>query len=197
VKIGIAAAFLALALPAAALAKGPTEALISGPGLAKPLKLGGPGGWTDGSPMAELTSRAGFFQVVWGGQPGQTLTKSPTKDLGPRYRVVYVVPGPSGTNDRIHQDLYPFAKGGALTYTPRGQRFFDTRRTLGGWFRVVPPLTATLVAAGLPRPTPPIAPTAGREGNSRPRWPLPIAALFVLVAFGTVAVRRRTRTAPA
>jgi hypothetical protein len=197
VKTEIAAAFLALALPAAALAKGPTEATISGPGLARPLHLGGPGGWAEGSPMAELVSRAGFFQAAWGDERGRILTKRPTKDLGPSYKVVYVVPGPSGKDDRIRQDLYPFARGGALTYTPPDQRFFDTQRTLGGWFRVVPPLTPTLVAAGLPRPTPRAAATAAREGDSRRLWPLPIAALFVLAALGAVTVLRRMRTAPA
>jgi hypothetical protein len=197
VRVIVAGALLALVLAPAAAAKGPSEATISGPGLARPLLLGGPSGWAEGSPMAELVSRAGFFQAAWGDDRGRILTKRPTTDLGPRYQVVYVVPGPSGTNDRIRQDLYPFAKGGALTYTPRGQRFFDTQQTVGGWFRVVPPLTPTLVAAGLPRPTPPAAPTAAREGDSRRLWPIPIAALFALAALGTVVVLRRTRTAPA
>jgi hypothetical protein len=154
VRIGIAVALCALVLPAAALAKGPTAATITGPGLAKPLKLGGRTGWRPGSAMEALVRYGGFFQVAWGGQPNRTLWKSPTRHLGRRYRVVYLVPGPSGRDDRIRQDLYPFAQGGPVTYTPAGQRFFGTKRTLGGWFRAQRQLTRALVAAGLPRPVP-------------------------------------------
>ena len=195
-RTGIAAVFLALVLPAGALAKGPAEAIITGPGLAKPLKLGGPNDWAEGSPMAELTTRAGFFQVAWGGQPGRTLTESPTTRLGPRYDVVYLVPGPSGRDDRIRQELYPFAKGGAVTFMAPGQRFFDTRRTLGGWFRVVPPLTPTLVAAGLPRPKDPAEQTGGgRQSESARAWP--VAAILLILGVAAVALRRRFRPAPA
>ena len=74
--------------------------------------------------------RGGFFEVAWGTQPRRVLAKSPTRNLGPKYSVVYVVPGPSGQNDLIRQDLYPHAKGGPVTYTPAGQPFFGNRRTL-------------------------------------------------------------------
>lgn len=149
-RIRIAVALCALVLPAEALAKGPTTATISGPGLAKPLKLGGPRGWNTNSPMAILANDGGFFQVGWGTQPARALAKSPTKSLGPKYLVVYFVPGPSGQGDRIRQELYPYAKGGLLTYMRAGQPFFRTRRTQGGWFRPRPRLKAALIEAGLP-----------------------------------------------
>jgi hypothetical protein len=193
VRIGITVALCALALPAVAMAKGPTQATIAGPGLAEPLKLGGPNGWRAGSPMEVLTTGGGFFQVAWGGSPGLTLAKSPTARLGPKYRVVYVVPGPSGKDDRIRQDLYPFARGGPLTYTPPGQPFFDTRRTHGGWFRGAPDLKRVVVAARPPSPGHLPASADEDSGLPRARWVLvPILAVAAVALVGT---RRRVRAA--
>jgi hypothetical protein len=152
VRIGIAVAVCALMFPAAALGKGPTSATITGPGLDRPLILGSRNGFRPGSAMATLVTYGGFFQVAWGTQPNRILRDSPTRRLGPKFLVVYTVPGPSGPDDRVRQNLYPFARGGPVTYTPAGQRFFDTRRTRGGWFRAQARLTRALVAAGLPRP---------------------------------------------
>jgi hypothetical protein len=196
VRIGIAVALFVLALPTVALAKGPREATIAGPGLAEPLKLGGPNGWRAGSPMEVLTTGGGFFQVAWGGSPGRILARSPTDRLGPRYRVVYLVPGPSGQDDRIRQDLYPFARGGPLTYTPPGQPFFDTRRTHGGWFRGAPDLKSVLGAASPPSPG--RRPPASAEKDSGP--PLALWALvpiLALAAVGLIGIRRRVRAASA
>jgi hypothetical protein len=47
-RIAVAAMLAALVLPAGALAKGPTGAIITGPGLEEPLKLGGLNGWRQG-----------------------------------------------------------------------------------------------------------------------------------------------------
>ena len=52
-------AVAALALPAAANAKGPSEATITGPGLGKAIKITGPE--SDGSPMMNLAEVAGLF----------------------------------------------------------------------------------------------------------------------------------------
>ena len=194
-RIGIAALLFALALPAVALAKGPTQATVAGPGLAEPLKLGGPSGWRAGSPMEVLTTGGGFFQVAWGGSPGRILAKSPTSRLGPKYRVVYVVPGPSGQDDRIRQDLYPFARGGPLTYTPPGQPFFDTRRTLGGWFRGAPDLKRVVVAARPPSPGRP--PASAGEDSGPPLALLGLVAVLGLAAVALAGTRRRIRAASA
>lgn len=198
-RIGVAVALCAVALPSTALAKGPTHATITGPGLAGPLTLGGPRGWTQDSPMAALTNGGGFFQVAWGGAPGQIRANRPTKRLGPRYRVAFLVPGPTGKDDRIRQDVYPFAHGGPVTYTPAGQTFFGTRRTQGGWFRAAPELTAKLVAAGLPRPGPRATLTAV-DSDEAPT--LALAALVLVLAFAlagatAIALRRRARPEPA
>lgn len=196
-RIGIAVALCALVLPAAALAKGPTAATITGPGLEQPLKLGGgPHALRNGAPMEVLMTRGGFFQVAWGGQPGRTLRKAPTTSLGPKYRVVYLVPGPSGNDDRIRQDIYPFASGGPVTYTPAGQPFFDTRRTIGGWFRARPQLTTMLVAAGLPEPAEGGTPAADDDA-SPPVGLLALVATLGLAGVAAIAFRRRARPASA
>lgn len=196
-RIGIAVALCALVLPAQALSKGPTAATITGPGLAKPLKLGGgPNALRNGEPMEVLMNHGGFFQVAWGSQPGRTLAEAPTRSLGPRYGVVYLVPGPYGKDDLVRQDLYPFARGGPLSYTPAGQPFFDTRRTRGGWFRARAELKTMLVGAGLPEQAPDGAPAAGDDAS-------PPVALFALVAalalagIAGAAFRRRARPASA
>jgi hypothetical protein len=46
-----------------------------------------------------------------------------------------------------------FAAGGAITYTPPGQRLFDSEEPApGGWFVADTALTDLLVAAGVPVP---------------------------------------------
>ena len=195
-RIGIAIALCALVLPATALAKGPTAATITGPGLEKPLKLGGgPNALRNGAPMEVLMNEGGFFQVAWGTQPSRVLAKSPTTRLGPKYRVVYFVPGPAGQTDRIGQELYPYARGGLLTYTRSGQPFFVNRRTQGGWFRARPRLKTALIEAGLPASAPAAAAAKSDDGS-----PVALAALpvgLVLVGAAAFALRRRARPATA
>jgi len=150
--------------------------------------------------MTVLTTRGGFFQVAWGGQPERTLPAPPTRKLGPRYRVVYLVPGPSGQNDRIRQDLYPFAHGGPVTYTAAGQRFFKTRRTLGGWFRAGSELKAAVLEAGIPRPgneARGASPPADSAENRSITWLAAVLALLALAGGTTVVARRRARPAAA
>ena len=195
-RIGIAIALCALVLPATALAKGPTAATITGPGLEKPLKLGGgPNALRNGAPMEVLMNEGGFFQVAWGTQPSRVLFKSPTRRLGPKYGVVYFVPGPAGQTDRIRQELYPYARGGLLTYTRAGQPFFGNRRTQGGWFRARPRLKTALIKAGLPASAPAAAAAKSDDGS-----PVALAALplgLVLVGAAAFALRRRARPATA
>jgi hypothetical protein len=150
VRIAIAVALVALVAPAAALAKGPSEATIAGPGLAKPMRLTWPADGRSGSPMDVLVNGGGFFQVAFGTDRNRILRRAPTARLGRKYVVRYLIPRPSGPGDVVRQDLYPFATGGPVTYTPAGQRIFGTRHALGGWFRAAPRLTRVLVAAGLP-----------------------------------------------
>jgi hypothetical protein len=88
---------------------------------------------------------------MYGQTPSATLTAQPQGSvLGPRYRIVYVVPGPNAIRSRVVQFFYPYAKPVPLTYMKPGQTYWGTRKTLGGWFRSSTALTRTLVRAGLP-----------------------------------------------
>jgi hypothetical protein len=142
----------ALVLPAAAAAKGPDEAKISGPGLGKTLIIRGDSEST-GNALANFTMNAGLFPAVFDQTPNPMLPGRPKGDLGPKYTIDYHVPGPNGEAYRIIQDLYPYAHGGAVTYLRPGQKIFDMH-TRGGWFLGGLPLKLTLQNQGLPAKAP-------------------------------------------
>ena len=141
---------MSLLLAGAASAKGPNAATITGPGLATPLKLS----YTrvaSRAAMGKLTMDGDFFRQAFTAFNGGSRAKRPLGSLGPRYLVVYTVPGPHG-NSFLRQKLYPYADVGAVTFMPKGQRFWGTRHTFGGWSKGSQALTDSLVAAGLPAP---------------------------------------------
>jgi hypothetical protein len=141
----IAAALAALVLPGLAAAKEPTHASISGPGFHKALTMReGPG--YESTPLGRLTMDSGFFPSAVGQSPDPMLHARPAGPLGPRYRIVWTVP--AGATHLVAQDVYPYAKHGAVAYTRPGQPIFDSR-TIGGWYRN-PELKRTLVSLGLP-----------------------------------------------
>ena len=131
----------------------------------------------------------GFFQQTFGQSPDPTSKTRPKGDLGPRYGVVYRVPGPNGGTSMLHQSVYPYASIGSVTYMPPGQSFFDGQQTHGGWFAGSPTLKATLVSAGLPESAP-----SGTGGGSRfERLDRRLAAALVALA----AVERSCAARPA
>jgi hypothetical protein len=171
-----------LALPSAALAKGPSAAAITGPGLDEPLLVTGLGD------ESSLVGQMGFFPATFGQTPDPMLPSRPKGDLGPRYAVRYTVPGPTNTNSVVRQDLYPYAEGGPVLYMKPGQPFFETQRTRGGWFRASADLTKTLVRLGLP--------TAVSAGESSRKGSIAgiAAGAFAAGMAGLVLVRRRRRS---
>src|SRR5919202_1082414 len=114
--------------------------------------------------------------------------------LGPKYTVAYVMPGPNGSTSTIRQDLYPYAKPYALSYTKPRQPFWDRGQgTHGGWF-----LTTSAVRSVLDLPAqPPTADTG--DGSGWLRWVAIVitiaAGLGLLAALSLVAQRRRPRPA--
>ncbi len=178
-------AAVALVLPAAALAKGPSEAVVTGPGVDddKGIVLTGLGDDSD------LTGLSGFFPAAFGQSPDPMLASAPSKTLGPKYRVRYTVPGPSGSDATIVQDVYPYAQPNPVTYTPPGQKFFDTERTRGGWYVSSMALRDLLVRAGLPAE----APAPGGRSDGRLVWPWAVGALALLAALGWTAWFARAR----
>jgi hypothetical protein len=175
---------VALALPAAALGKGPSEAVLTGPGLDDDgITISGLG---DGSGIVQ---QAGFFPATFGQSPDPMLDEPPAGTLGPKYRLTYAVPGPSGSDDTIVQDVYPFAKPSPVTYTPPGQPFFDTERTRGGWFVATLGLRNLLVHEGLP----PASAPAAAPGSDTLLWPWLLGAAVLLAALGWTAWFARAR----
>jgi hypothetical protein len=152
-KYLLAAALVALALPALAAAKGPSSASLSGPGLDGPLAFNGDGE-VPGTTLGTLANASGFFPQMFGQSPDPTLATQPTRSLGLRYRVVYIVPGPDDTRSRVVQFVYPYAKPVAVTYMKPGQPFWNVERTHGGWYRARAGLKRVLVRAGLPSTAP-------------------------------------------
>jgi hypothetical protein len=142
----------ALALPAIAAAKGPDEAKISGPGLGKTLTISGDGE-NMGNALGNFAMNAGFFPAAFHQTPNPMLPGRPKGALGPKYTITYRVPGPNRETYRITQDLYPYAHGGAVTYTKPGQKIFEGH-TYGGWFPGGLPLKLTLQHQGLPAKAP-------------------------------------------
>jgi hypothetical protein len=179
----LAAAGFALAaalIPVAALAKGASEATITGPGLDRRITLAGEGA-PDGGALMRLAESAGFFPAVFATTPNPMLTKRPAGTLGPKYRITYTMPGPNSDVSKIKQDLYPFARPAPVSYTKPGQTFFEDQKTVGGWFVANVRLKQQLVAVGLPR-TPP----AG-GGGFDPPW-LFVGLLAVAAAAGAAVV---------
>jgi hypothetical protein len=153
IALFLSAFALVLLFASAANAKGPVAAKITGPGLTAPLKLSYLSTRSRAS-MGKLTSDGEFFGQAFTGAGGRVpVQRPPAGSLGPRYLVVYTVPGPNG-DSLLRQSLYPYADAGAVTFMAKGQRFWGTRRTRGGWSRGSRALTDALVQAGLP-PAPP------------------------------------------
>ena len=177
------AAFAALAATAPAGAKGPSTASITGPGLDHGLPVKGEGESGTGTPLGSLVQLGGFFPQVFAQIPDSTTGAQPTADLGPRYEVVYRVPGPSGTST-IVQDVYPYATPSPVTYVRAGQRFWGGSRTHGGWYVSSAELKTALVEAGLPESPP------ASGGGSFP-WAWTGAGALAVILLLLLALHRR------
>ncbi len=183
-KLLVLAAAAALAAAAPASAKGPTAASMTGPGLDHAVPVRGEGEMGPGTPLGSLVQFGGFFPQVFGQSPDTTTRARPAGDLGPRYRVVYRVPGPSRMSTVV-QDVYPYAKPSPVTHMRAGQPFWGGERTHGGWFVSEAGLKAALVKAGLPRSAP-----AASGGGSFP-WAWTGAGAFAALLLLGLALRRR------
>ena len=177
---GLTVAAISLATPA--LAKGPSQASITGPGLAHAIVVSGNGEPGEQGTLAVLAGQTGLFTALFGPDasvPDQASASLPTPPpkafLGPRYTVTYTVAGvtpqPGEQYGRVRQDLYPDAVGGPVIYTPPGQDGFGMPLQVTGWLRASPQLTRTLARLGVPlRPGLPAAP------QTRPRSAAHLAA---------------------
>lgn len=178
------AALAALAATAPAFGKGPSGASLSGPGLGHSVPLQGDGEGGTETTLGAVTQLGGFFPQVFQQIPDPTARTRPTGNLGPRYQIVYRVPGPNNGASMLVQDVYPYAKPSPVTYMRAGQRFWGFNHTHGGWFVSEPGLETALVKAGLPA-SPPTADTPFPW-----RW-TGLGAAALAVALLVLARRRR------
>jgi hypothetical protein len=185
----VAAAVLVAAFVApVADAKGLIDASLVGPGLERPIELAEP---SSGLALGLLGRAAGLHQATWG---GRLPSRAPTNDLGPKYTLTYRL-GPHGTDGTVVQDVYPYARPEAVTYTAPGQWFY-AMRTRGGWHvrtsRRARPLLSILVEAGLP-PRPPT-----RSGTASAPWSVvewsALGGALLLGAVVAGLMRRRAAT---
>jgi hypothetical protein len=179
-------ALVALAIPATAAAKGPSKAEVSGPGLGKTLVI--TGAESPGTPLMNFAESTGFFPQAFDQSPDPTTRSRPKGTLGPKYSVVYRVPGPDGGAFTIRQDVYPYAKPYTVSYMKPHQPLFRIPGgTHGGWFLGDSRLKGTLVHAGLP------ATPGTSSGGSTPWWLVGLGIGVALVAVALYLIRRRPR----
>jgi len=211
---GTSIAAISLATPA--LAKGPSQASITGPGLAHAIVVSGGGEPGQQGTLAVLAGQTGLFTALFGPavslpvqMPAPLRTPPPKASLGPRYTVIYTVPGvtpqPGEQFGRIHQDLYPGAAGGPIIYTPPGQDGFGQPLQVTGWLRASPQLTRTLAQLGVPsrsgtrsapqtRPPAAARPVAAHQaGSPALAWLIASAAAIAAAALAGTGLLLRHR----
>ena len=196
-----AAIAVTVALASPAIAKGATQATITGPGLARPVIVcvtaGSEALPEQGDALSSLADETGLFTVLFGpgvgdvnmpGMPSRLRMPPAAATLGPQYTVTYTVPGiapaPGQARDQIRQYLYPRAAGGPVIYTLPGQQGFGQPVQATGWLRGTPQLTATLTRLGIP------------AGASLPSAPSSVASVPAAPALAAVPKPDDT-TAPA
>jgi len=216
--VAILAAAMSIAatimLAAPALAKGPSQVRVSGPGLAHAIVVSGNGEPGQAGRLSTLAVQTGLFTVLFGAvasvspqTPQQLRTPPPKATLGPGYAIIYTVPGvtprPGEQFGRIRQDLYPRAAGGPVVFTPPGQHGFGGPLPVTGWLRANPRLLRTLGQLGISppawTPVPAAHPVAAQQARSRGLpWLIASAAGIAAAALaGTVLLFHRRKPATA
>ena len=170
--IGVLAgvAVLALAVPAQAKGEASDVTITNSDGGSSGSGAGGPGGGGSGTTQAVLAAPihlTGAQAAPWLGDTGvfQASQSHPaTKALGPSLdvRLAYTCGDQGGT---ISQQLFPFAKGGAIAHMAPGQTFCDGRLP-GVWWHVAPQTMGILHDAGLPASMPVVKPAADGAANT-------------------------------
>ena len=124
------AAVVLLSAPMAE-AKGPSQGVIEGPGIAPPLELRDSRERTIGPDLGAMVQESGFLAQLFGNDDVHELP--PPGELGARYTVRYTMDG-STENAMVTQYVFPFATTGPVTYLPPGQLYWNNGRTGGGWY---------------------------------------------------------------
>jgi hypothetical protein len=214
-----AAIAITVALATPALAKGTTQASITGPGLARPVTVSVAATSEalpeQGDALSSLADQTGLFTVLFGpnigdvarpDMPSRLRTPPAAVTLGPKYTVTYTVPGttpaPGQARDQIRQYLYPRAAGGPVIYTLPGQQGFGQPLQATEWLRGAPQLTATLTRLGIPAgaslpATPALAAAPKPNDTTAPAWLIATitSAAAIVIVGAALWLRRRPRPA--
>lgn len=201
--LGAMVAFIVVIVVApSAFAKGSSQGVITGPGLAHPITLREPGSSTIGPDLANVVTQSGFFVGMWGGADAHgRMAHRPAGSLGPRYTITYTMALPDRPSSDIVQYVFPYAESRPITYMPPSQEYWANSETKGAWFAGDVGFRDTLIGLGLPAAPPSGAqsPAAGSNAgdpiNTVPGGslaiPLWIAGALVAVTFATILSRRR------
>lgn len=184
---------MAVAAGLPALAKGPSQAVIEGPGISSPVALREPGEATIGPELAAMVQKSGFFVGLWCRTCETRLDHRPPGALGRRYTVTYTMTITTKERTRssnVGQYVFPYATPRPVTYMPADQRFWAGTRTAGGWFIARSGLRRLFVDLGLT--TNATSATRAVETEAVSRRPLverdhPLTALWLAVALGALA----------
>jgi hypothetical protein len=184
---------LVILLSTPAYAKGPTRAVIEGPGLAAPVVI-------RGSDVGVLFFQSGFGSALSSCLPqDRCRSHRPHGDLGPRFVATYVLAFPNArghmVRNHVVEYLYPRAQPKPLAYIPPGQ-LYAGRRTVGGTFTLGPTLlknvTGLDLGAAQPSAAPAAAPSPAPGANADPMLVAGVVAIAVAL-IGVVAVAWRRR----
>ena len=141
----VAATVIAFGSPAEA--KGPSALMITGAGLVRPIVVEPDDGRYVLSRIMEASAFFDAASPIGSHRAGGAAVRHPLAGPGPRLRLTWSVEW--NRTQHVVQDVYPYASGGPLLYTPAGQRLFD-ETTPGGWYRAAPRLVDLLRSVGVP-----------------------------------------------
>jgi hypothetical protein len=190
------AILVATVLSGAAIAKGPSQAVIEGPGLAHPIPLRDPSSRTIGPYLASMVQESGFWDRLWCRHCRSRLAR-PAGVLGPRYTVHYTMTLEGHPSSQIIQYVYPYADPRPVTYMPGGQPYWRSgQKTTGGWYVTRPRLRQLLIEIGLPATAPQVTPNPAalattRAGGGSSVFPILIALGFALAGASVILMVRR------
>jgi len=190
------AIIVASVLSGAAFAKGPSQAMIEGPGLAHPVPLRDPSSRTIGPYLASMVQDSGFWDRLWCRHCPSRLVR-PAGVLGPRYTVRYTMTLEGHPSSQIVQYVYPYADPRPVTYMPGGQPYWTSgQTTTGGWYVARPRLRQLLIDIGLPATAPqvrhnPAALATTRASRGLPLIPILVVLGFALASTAVIVLARR------
>jgi hypothetical protein len=137
---------LVLGTAAPAAAKGPTEAVLTGPGIDEPIDIRAD---LSDSTFWAITEDLGYFAVVGDGRENRAVER-PTGDLGPAYELQWRGPSSTVTDFDLTVVLHPWAEGGGRIFVPAGQEPIVGGVTEATWYAMPMRALPTLERAGFP-----------------------------------------------